>query len=136
MGAAMTVRPEIVDALVAGLAGRMSETEFGEVESQATDEEKRAVAGLLAKSAVAGRPAVPLLNMTLPQLVRLGRQGHALLWLADQLSPRWVSRPLASLGDVLKIEPEVRLRHFAEELHGVDLHELCDHAAVTDDVDG
>ena len=52
------------------------------------------------------------------------KRGNAKLWLADQLSPTWASRPERTLADVLKIEPRQRIEFLASQLRKVGIRDL------------
>ncbi len=119
--------------------------ELGEVDAEAWIEKRRIVAGptdaerrLVARAssalALAGLEQAGVLErnptaLSLPsmnrwQVGRLAAQGHALLWLLDQLSPTWASRPDRTFADIVKIEPPKRVAWFARELRRVGLHDL------------
>jgi hypothetical protein len=117
------VRPEMVKLLVDGIAGSVTETEFDAVASESTDSERLAAARVLAQAAQQQITPSPLLALNFHQLNQVAAlrwsEGHALGWLADQLSPTWASRPEMTLGDVLKVEHPDRVEYLALELRRV-----------------
>jgi hypothetical protein len=69
-----------------------------------------------------------LLELNYRELIEDGlrefKRGNAKLWLADQLSPTWASRPERTLADVLKIEPRQRIEFLASQLRTVGIRDL------------
>jgi hypothetical protein len=107
------VRPDVVEGIVNAYV-RRDESTLAEALRGANDVERKYVADLLADDAIAHLRATgylredSLLGMRRDQLVHLGLQGHALLWLLDRL-PAWAAHPERTLADVLKIEPRERV---------------------------
>jgi hypothetical protein len=69
-----------------------------------------------------------LLERNYRELIEDGRtelkRGHGKLWVADQLAPRWASRPERTVADVLKIEPPKRVAYLARELRHAGIYDL------------
>jgi hypothetical protein len=100
-------------------------------ESELTRAEKLAIALLHAHSAVESlrdaevlREPPSLLELDYRALIATGARGMRLLWLADQLSPVWASRPDTALSTVLKTERSDRIAWFARELRKVGIFDL------------
>lgn len=94
----------------------------------ATQAERAAAGRLLAADAVAilrelgmiDAPPPSLLDLTYRQVLALARAhavtAHALVWLADELSPLWASEPTRTLADVAKVLTPQRLEYLRAEL--------------------
>jgi hypothetical protein len=110
--------------------------------AEATPEERVVALGNLAvvgARALAADTAEPsLLTMDRPTMIGVGRQraaqaglaarqAHAVLWLADQLEPQWGPWPSQPLSNILKPQPHKRNAYLAREMHGVGMHDLCNH---------
>jgi hypothetical protein len=129
------IRPEVVAQVRAELDQvdeRFIEEKLAVIGSAGlTDAEKLAIALMHASSAVGNlraaevlRDPPSLLSLTYRELIAAGAQGHALLWLADQLAPSWASRWQLTLADVLKIESPKRVAYFARKLRHAGIHDL------------
>jgi hypothetical protein len=121
--AVAVIRPEVVGLLVQGVAGRMDGAEFAAVVDQASADEQRSAARVLARAAVEGPSDEPpgLLSLSYREVTHLGLQGVALMWLADQLAPSWAAHPDEPMGNVLKVIPADRLAYLRAELARVGL---------------
>ncbi len=122
------VRAAVVVALLESLAGQATEVEFANLADSATDTERAAAARCLARAALrVGTPAPSLLQMNYRDTMKLGLQGLAVMWAADQLGPVWATRPDVPLSDIAKVIAPERLAHIASELCSVNLHDMCSH---------
>jgi hypothetical protein len=119
------VRESIVSLLIAGCAGEIDADAYAATYAESTADKRLATARTLARAAREfTRPPTTdppsLLSLDLAGLTRAAaddfRRGAAKAWLRDQLDALWVSRPSASLGDILKTQRADRLAYFEREL--------------------